>query len=155
MVSVAGIVVARLGSGRRYLVWLLLPVGDGLPRLHRRRSGYNYDRFVLPVCFVLALFGGLAIDRVVGGATRTAMAIAGVAAVFAYSLPLCGHGRRPHARRLALRRQALARGHATADDVIGSCFGSQYLPDLHGYRNPEICTPSDLDREFPRFFVQR
>ncbi len=43
-------------------IWLLVPIASyylGFINVIL----YNYDRFVLPMCFVLAIFGGLACDR--------------------------------------------------------------------------------------------
>ncbi len=47
---------------RRVTIWLLVPIASyylGFINVIL----YNYDRFVLPMCFVLAIFGGLAGDR--------------------------------------------------------------------------------------------
>jgi hypothetical protein len=153
IVSLAGGVMAWSGSSRRYCAWLLLPV-------LAYYAGfidvilYNYDRFMLPVCFVLALFGGLALDRFLGApASHTPWRIAAVTAVFAYSALYSGT---VDDLMLADSRYEARRwfeANASPGDVIGSCFGSHYLPDFRGYRNPEICTTSDLHREAPKFFV--
>jgi hypothetical protein len=48
---------------------------------------YNYDRFVLPMTLILAMFGGYAIDRFLGAATRArSWRAAAIGAVFAYSV---------------------------------------------------------------------
>jgi hypothetical protein len=49
--------------------------------------GYNYDRFVMPICFLLAIFAGLALDRLVSW--RSNFRLLGIGIVggsFAYSL---------------------------------------------------------------------
>ena len=54
---------------RRMAIWLLVPVVSyylGFINVIL----YNYDRFVLPMCFVLAIFGGLACDRLLALAAR-------------------------------------------------------------------------------------
>ena len=61
--SAAGIVLALLTPRhRRTAIWLALPAVSyyvGFVNVVL----YNYDRFMLPVCLILALFGGLAVDR--------------------------------------------------------------------------------------------
>ena len=64
LVSLAGVVLALLARRRtrRVTFWLAIPVVSyylGFINVVL----YNYDRFMLPVCLVLAMFGGLAIDR--------------------------------------------------------------------------------------------
>ena len=54
---------------RRMTVWLLVPAVSYYVGFIDVIL-YNYDRFVLPMCLVLAMFGGFAFDRVLsaGGA---------------------------------------------------------------------------------------
>ena len=67
LVSVAGVVLALVTPAhRRVALWLALPVVSYYAGFIDVVL-YNYDRFMLPVCLVLSLFGGLAFDRCSGG----------------------------------------------------------------------------------------
>ena len=65
-IGVAGLVLAIATPGqRRIAIWLLVPaVSYYLGFINVIL--YNYDRFMMPICFVLAMFGGLAFDRLLG-----------------------------------------------------------------------------------------
>ena len=65
------IVVALLDAARhrRRAVWLAWPVVSYYVGFINVVL-YNYDRFMLPVCLVLSLFGGLAVDRWLAGRPR-------------------------------------------------------------------------------------
>ena len=81
---------------------------------------YNYDRFVLPMCFVLAIFGGLTLDRVLSQTVRWRRLGSGVvAAAFAYTLLYAGTVDVLMTRRLALRGRALDEGARAADGSRG------------------------------------
>lgn len=87
LVSVAGVVLALLTPRhRRMAVWLALPVASYYAGFINVVL-YNYDRFMLPICLVLSLFGGLAFDRWLspGGRGRT-WRVGGTSAVFACTL---------------------------------------------------------------------
>ncbi len=115
---------------------------------------YNYDRFVLPICFVLAMFAGLGLDRFVrwgqaGRYWRSAV----VACAFAYTLLysatvdvlMIGDSRYAVEHWLA--------AHVERGDLVGSIFGSEYLPRLQPFRQMDIGTVEDLHRRHPSFYV--
>jgi hypothetical protein len=62
LVSVVGLVLAMASPAhRRVALWLALPIVSYYAGFIDVVL-YNYDRFMLPVCLVLSLFGGLALD---------------------------------------------------------------------------------------------
>ena len=74
---------------RRMTIWLLVPVVSyylGFINVIL----YNYDRFVLPMCFVLAIFGGLAFDRLLSSDALRRWGRAALAGAFAYTLLYAG-----------------------------------------------------------------
>src|SRR5207244_3446795 len=63
LVGIAGVVVGLAQpTSRRVTVCLLLPIVSYYAGFIDVVL-YNYDRFMLPVCLVLSLFGGLTCDR--------------------------------------------------------------------------------------------
>ena len=77
---------AAVAAHRRATLWLMLPIISyyvGFVDVVL----YNYDRFMLPVCLVLAMFAGFACDRwlLLGSRARGAR-VAALAAVFACTL---------------------------------------------------------------------
>jgi hypothetical protein len=149
-----GLAVAAIDRQRRLMaVWLLVPAVSyyfGFINV----VIYNYDRFVLPICFVLAMFAGLALDRFVrwGHALR-AWRITLVASAFAYTalyaatvdVLMMGDSRYQAQRWLA--------AHVRPDDVVASVFGSEYLPRLQEFHHADIGAIEDLRRERPAFYV--
>jgi hypothetical protein len=96
---------------------------------------YTYDRFVLPLCLVLAFFGGQALAegwRLRGAARIPArLAVAAVLAVClarAVSVDLVLRGDSRYAA------EAWLRGNASAADLVAAVGPLEYLPRLDGLR---------------------
>ncbi len=115
---------------------------------------YNYDRFMLPVCFVLALFGGLAMDGFLRrDSPPSAWRVALVGGAFAYSLLYAStvDVLMLNDSRYTVERWLTARvGRA---DTVGFIGMPEYLPRLDRMRSVEIPTIDALHREQPRYFV--
>jgi PA14 domain-containing protein/dolichyl-phosphate-mannose-protein mannosyltransferase len=154
VVTVGGVVLATTSAAaRRWVILLALPVVSyyfGLINVIL----YNYDRFVMPICFVLALFGGLALDRfVTAGSGRRFWRTATVSGVFIYTLLysgavdvlMIGDSRYWVQRWLA--------DHAKRGDLIGTCFDLQYLPNVDAYPHLDLCSIDALQTHRPAFFV--
>jgi hypothetical protein len=147
--AVAGLLMALAAPGqRRVALWLLAPaVSYYLGFINVVL--YNYDRFMLPVCFVLAIFGGLALDRLLS--FRWGSAAAAVA--FAYTLlyaatvdVLMLHDSRYEAE------QWMA-GHIAPTDLVAISGLHEYLPRIDTYHLEEIATVPELRQEHPEYVV--
>jgi hypothetical protein len=153
LVCLAGVAVAALTPRNRLiLVWLGAPVVSyyfGFIDVVL----YNYDRFVLPICVVLALFGGLAIERFLGPGARRSWRTVAVAVVLAYTLLYVStvDALMVTDSRYAVRRWL--RAHTGPNDVIGTTGLPQYLPRLDDLRTADIGTLEDLARQHPRYVV--
>jgi hypothetical protein len=154
LAAIAGLLVAaRTARLRRMAVWLLAPAVSyyfGFIDVVL----YNYDRFVLPICFVLALFGGLAFDRFLSSAgepKKWRVLVTGAAFVYTllYAVPvdllMVGDSRYDAERWLA--------AHAGRDDLIGHAFDLEYLPNFDSFRHGDIKSIDDLRKQRPAYYV--
>jgi hypothetical protein len=165
LVSVAGLLVAAATPRlRRVAIWLALPaVSYYLGFINVIL--YNYDRFVLPICLVLALFGGLAIDAFLTasdpaarGASRHGLArrtwrVAGVLLVFAYTLLYAGT---VDVLMIGDSRYAVedwAKTHIGPEDLVGVTGLQEYRPRFDNFNWVDVGTVVDLERERPLYFV--
>ena len=150
--ALAGVCIAAAAPRHRLvLVWMSLPVLSyyfGFIDVVL----YNYDRFVLPICFILAMFGGLAIDRLLG-ASASRWTAATVAAAFAYTLLyagtvdvlMVGDSRYVVQRWLADR--------VGSEQTVGSTGPRDSLPRLDDFAWSEVSTVADLAQRRPTYFV--
>ena len=101
---------------------------------------YNYDRFVLPMCFVLAIFGGLAFDRLLSSGTRARLGRAPRSpATFAYTLLYAGTVDVLMMRdsRYDVERW-MARARRPRATLVGVSGLHEYLPRLDDFRLEDI-----------------
>jgi PA14 domain/Dolichyl-phosphate-mannose-protein mannosyltransferase len=154
LVAVTGVVVAvatpRL---RRVAAWLAVPVVSyylGFINVIL----YNYDRFVLPICFVLALFGGLALDLFLtpGGRGRNWRIVA-VTGMFAYTLFYAGMVDVLMIEDSRYAVEKWAKLHIGPDDRVGVTELSELLPRLDDFSSVDIGSIDELERERPLYFV--
>jgi hypothetical protein len=113
---------------------------------------YNYDRFMLPVCFVLAVFAGYAFDAVLSWQRARPITAGAVALAFVYTGLYAGT-----VDVLMLRDSRYEAGRWMAEHVRQDLLGTTELPELipavDGYRTVGVATIEELRRERPRFFV--
>jgi hypothetical protein len=153
LVSVAGLVLA-LGTPahRRVALWLALPVVSYYAGFIDVVL-YNYDRFMLPVCLVLSLFGGLAFDRflTVNGAAawRRVCACAAFVCTLLYAATVDVVMLRDSRYTV---EQWLAT-HVTAGDVVGYVFPQQYYPRLESFNTATISSAAELQQQQPTYYV--
>lgn len=154
VVSCAGVVVALVDrTVRRRAVWLLAPIA-GYYLGFINVILYVYDRFTLPIALVLALFAGLAMDRLLISRKTRALAGAALGFVFAYTFlysatvdVLMVRDSR-YTVRAWLDRQKIG-----PDDLIGANVLSTYLPRLDPYKYGNIVTIDDLHMAQAKFFI--
>jgi hypothetical protein len=155
LAGLVGIVVATATSPlRRTAICLLVPLVSyyfGFINVIL----YNYDRFVLPMCFVLAIFGGLAFDRVLSstsGRLRSVAATA-IAGAFAYTLLYAGTVDVLMIRDSRYGAEQWMAAHVGRDELIGVSGLPDYLPRLDDFRLEDIGTVAGLERERPAYVV--
>ena len=135
LVCVAGVAVAlaRPRANARWLLLLVPPVSYVATFLHVVL--YGYDRFVLPLCLVLGLFGGAFLARGMRAAPPLRAAAAALAvAVFAYSLLYAASVDRllTHDSRYEVERW-MAR-NIPPGALVAAIGPPGYLPRLDGLR---------------------
>jgi hypothetical protein len=159
LVSVTGLLVAAATPRlRRMAIWLALPVVSyylGFINVIL----YTYDRFVLPICLVLALFGGLALDFLLtarsldGGLAGRTWRVTSVMLIFAYTLLYAGT---VDVLMLGDSRYAVedwANAHVGPDDFIAVSGLQEYRPRFDNLRWLDIGDVVALERDRPLYFV--
>jgi hypothetical protein len=154
LVAVAGTIVALASPrDRRTAIWLLTPVVSyylGFIDVVL----YNYDRFMMPVCLVMALFAGMAIARFTARVSAArAWRLAVVTAVFAYTLLYGGtvDALMLHDSRYTVERWLTERVRAV--DVVASSGLPRYLPRLDRFRGLDVDHLETLLEARPAYFV--
>jgi hypothetical protein len=154
VVSAAGMIAAlATARHRRIAICLLVPMASyyfGFINVVL----YNYDRFVLPMCLVLAPFGGFALDRFTARpAPSRTWRLAGVGALFAYSLLYSGtvDALMVNDSRYAVERWLVP--HVGRDDLVGMSGLPRNLPRLEGFNLVDITSLEMLSTAQPAFFV--
>ena len=154
LISGAGLVLALLTPAyRRVAVWLALPA-ISYYACFVNVVLYNYDRFMLPVCLVLSLFGGLAFDRWLsargrGQSWRAALAGLAFAITMLYASTVDLVMLRDS--RYAVERWLEARvGPA---DVVARVFPLQYYPRLERFNHIDVTSIRELEEGAPLYFV--
>jgi hypothetical protein len=115
---------------------------------------FAYDRFLLPVCLILALFGGYALDRFTAGPApfvRWRRAI--VAIVFAYAIL---YSATVDALMLTDARHIAERwldAHVRDGDEVAISSVATYMPRLSRLSATEVYDREKFDRLRPRFFI--
>jgi len=153
IVSVAGVALALRSARGRWLTFVLaLPVVSYYLTFINVIL-YNYDRFVLPICFVLALFGGLALDRLFASARQRVVRMALAGAAFAYTLLYAGAVDVLMMDDSRYGVQEWMAEHVAPNALVGTCFDLQYLPNVDPYRHVDVCSRPEVARVRPEYIV--
>jgi hypothetical protein len=114
---------------------------------------YSYDRFVLPFCVVLAIFGGVALDRAFTPGGRSTWWRATVAGgVLAYSLLYAGMVDVVMLRDSRYSVERWLSAHVGAHDLVGFVFPLQYYPRIR-FESAEITSIEQLQAERPAYYL--
>jgi hypothetical protein len=146
---IAALATPRL---RRISLWLLVPVVS----YYLGFIGvilYNYDRFVLPMCFVLAIFGGFAFDRLLAGARFRTWGRAALGAAFTYTLLYAGTVDVLMIEDSRYAVEGWMRAHVRPADLVAISGLREYLPRVEDYRVEEISTIEELRQEHPDYVI--
>jgi PA14 domain/Dolichyl-phosphate-mannose-protein mannosyltransferase len=153
VVSVAGLVLAIASPAqRRVAAWLALPVVSYYAAFIDVVL-YNYDRFMLPVCLVLSLFGGLAFDRFLTVTTASTWRRVCVCGAFACTLLYAAMVDVVMLRDSRYTVEQWLRAHVTAADVVGYVFPQQYYPRLEPFNTTTISSSTELQQQQPTYYV--
>ncbi|MGH9143954.1 MAG: PA14 domain-containing protein [Vicinamibacterales bacterium] len=154
LASAAGAALALMAPpSRRMAAWLALPVVSYYLAFIDVVL-YNYDRFMLPVCLVLSLFGGLAFDRwLPSGARARSWRGVGVAAVFLCTLLYALTVDIVMLRDSRYATERWLGAHLEAGDLVGYVFPEQYYPRLDHFNHAEITSVTQLSQDQPSYYV--
>ena len=115
---------------------------------------YCYDRFLLPVCLVQALFAGVCFDHwLASPRLRSLWRQAPVAAILGYSLLYAGMYDALLMRDSRYAVEAWLREQALPGAPIGSVFDVRLRPNLDGFTVQDIATIDELTEHTPAFYV--
>ena len=115
---------------------------------------YNYDRFLLPVCAVQALFVGVAIDRAlnlpVWGRWLGTLAVSGA---FAYTLLYASTVDVLMLRDSRYTVEDWLGRHVRSDEVVATMFPMVNRPRLDAVHWIDVASIDDLRRNMPAFYI--
>jgi hypothetical protein len=137
---------------RRVTIWLVVPIASyylGFINVIL----YNYDRFVLPMCFVLAIFGGLAGDRLLASGRAGGWARAALAGAFVYTLLYAGTVDVLMMEDSRYTAERWMSGHIGPRDLVALSGLHEYLPRVEAYHTEDISTVAELRQERPEYVV--
>jgi len=115
---------------------------------------YTYDRYLLPVCVVQALFAGTALDRFLGQSRRPAggWRVLGVATVFAYTFLYAATVDVLMIQDSRYAVEAWLRPRAKGQSV-GTVFPVTVLPRFGSQSTTDLGSINDLREARPAYFV--
>jgi hypothetical protein len=116
---------------------------------------YTFDRYLLPICVIQAMFAGIAFDRFLRwphGLLR-AMAPALVAAVFAYSILYATPVDVLMVRDSRYAAEQWLDVHAGRDHFVGTMFPPVVLPRLQRFQHGDVGTIASLRENWPSYYV--
>lgn len=154
LISLAGLCIAvRTPQTRRATTWLLLPLVSyyfGFINVVL----YNYDRFMLPIVLVLALFAGVALDRWLEPTGRARKwRLAAAAGVLAYTLLYAATVDVVMIRDSRYRVEQWLIANVERDSLIGYVFPRQYYPRLEAFGSGEINSIEQIQEHRPAYYV--
>jgi hypothetical protein len=152
VLSVCGLVLALSSASRqRAALWLLVPVLSYYFAFINVVL-YNYDRFVLPICLVLVVFGGLAFDRLTApAASWRYWRLAGAVAIVAYTALYAATVDVLMLRDSRYTVEQWLAERTRRSDVVGERGLPRYLPRLARFRLLDLDSVDTLNGAQPRF----
>ncbi|HEY1910788.1 MAG TPA: hypothetical protein VGG73_07700, partial [Vicinamibacterales bacterium] len=140
-------------ADRRSAIWLLAPALSyylGFINVVL----YNYDRFVLPLCLVLALFGGFAVDRLTAARTSyRSWRLAASGVLLVYTLLYSGTVDALMVRDSRYGVERWLAEHVRDGDLVGTTGIARYLPRLDQFATVDLDRPETLTKALPRFCI--
>lgn len=153
VIVLAGLAVAILTPAtRRMACWLLVPAVSYYFTFINVIV-YNYDRFMLPVCLILALFGGLALEELTAPRDWRAWRFAAAAGVFAYTLLYAGTVDYLMMRDSRYQVERWLRERIGPGQIVGTAGQREYIPTLDGFTHTDIPDLDALARVHPAYML--
>ena len=152
LISLAGVLTALRDRLQRQIAVPLLLIGLTYYGAFVAVILYDYDRYLLPIAVLQAIFGGVAIDRFLaagGGAVRRAA----VAAVFAYSVLYAATVDVLMTRDSRYAAERWLVEHAPHGHLVATAFPLTILPRMQNLDSVDIGTVENLRRWNPEYFV--
>jgi hypothetical protein len=153
VVSAVGVIAALADPRtRRRAIWLLVPAVSYYV-FFTNVILYNYDRFVLPLCFVFVLFGGFALELWLFSRSFHTLRVAGAGALLAYSFL---YAATVDVLMLNDSRYTVERwlqSHAQPGIPIAVSSFPTYMPRLQRYEAKDVYDPAVLDQMKPAYFI--
>jgi hypothetical protein len=137
---------------RRLSIWLLVPVVSYYFSFINVIL-YNYDRFMLPVCLILALFGGVTFEELTAAGALRAWRLAAASLVFAYTLLYAGAVDYLMIRDSRYDVERWLRANAGPSQIVGSSGQREYVPRLDGIAHADVPNLETLGRVHPAFVL--
>jgi 4-amino-4-deoxy-L-arabinose transferase-like glycosyltransferase len=148
-----GLAIALANAGtRRTASWLLVPVVSYYLTFIDVVV-YNYDRFMLPVCLVLALFGGVALDALIAPRDRRAWRMSAAAAVVVYTLLYAGAVDYLMIRDSRYQVDRWLGARVGQGQLVGTSGQREYIPTLDGLNHVDIPDLETLNRVRPAYVL--
>ncbi len=155
LIAIAGVVLAAVNGGTRRTtaVLLLIVVSYYIGFVNVIR--YAFDRYLLPICVIEALFIGVALDWCFRTADQKLRVVARVVAfsIFAYTALYAGTVDVLMVRDARYAAERWLRARDAGHHLVGVMFPATVLPRLHDLHVAEIRTVDDLKRARPDFFL--
>jgi PA14 domain-containing protein/dolichyl-phosphate-mannose-protein mannosyltransferase len=146
--SLAGLVLAVANRKTRFVSICLLLIVASYYLTFIAVILYNYDRYLLPMCAVQAIFAGVALDRMVGP-WRSAL----VAAVFTYTSLYAATVDVLMLRDSRYVAEQWLLGHVAPGQLVATIFTDVTEPRMEGFNSIDIGTLENLRRWKPDYFV--
>ncbi|MCU1385690.1 MAG: hypothetical protein JWL71_4387 [Acidobacteria bacterium] len=154
LVAVAGVVLAvQTPAHRRAALWLALPAVSYYASFVNVVL-YNYDRFMLPVCLILSVFGGFAFDWWLSDDRRGRPWRAAVAGgVFACTMLYAATVDLVMIRDSRYTVEQWLAGHVARTETVAYVFPLQYYPRIERFNNAGIVNIAQLKEAQPSYYV--
>jgi len=155
IVSLAGLAVAASDRRTWRAAAALLLVALGYYLGFVDTILYVYDRYLLPICVVQALFAGLALDRFLRhrGPVPRGWRVAVVTGLFAYAALYATTVDVLMVRDSRRTIEAWLRAHVNETDLVGTVFPPTILPRLSEFRSEDLGSIEDLRGAKPAYYV--
>ena len=148
LLAAIGVGLAVVSPARRRIaMWLLLPVVSYYVTVINVVL-YSYDRFLLPVLLVLAIFGGYALERFTHASSLRAWRGAVVTGVFVYTLLYSGTVDVLMLTDSRYAAEQWLRDHVDDEALVAASSISTYMPRLDDFNYISVFDRAVLEQRF-------
>jgi 4-amino-4-deoxy-L-arabinose transferase-like glycosyltransferase len=137
---------------RRISIWLLVPVVSYYFSFINVIL-YNYDRFMLPVCLTLALFGGVTFEELATPGRIRTWRLAAASLAFAYTLLYAGAVDYLMIRDSRYDVERWLRANLGPLQIVGTAGLREYIPRVDGFNHADVPNLEILGRVRPAVWL--